>query len=56
VIGAGVSGLKAAADLQAAGAEVVVLEARDRWVGVSACWRWRWRLMYRPCNVWMGWG
>ena len=31
VLGAGVAGLKAAGLLQRAGAEVVVLEARDRW-------------------------
>lgn len=33
VIGGGVAGLKAAADLQRGGADVTVLEARDRWGG-----------------------
>lgn len=35
VIGGGVAGLKAAGDLQRGGAEVVVLEARDRCAGMS---------------------
>lgn len=38
VVGAGMAGIRAASDLQHAGAEVVVLEARDRCAAVGARW------------------
>ena len=52
VIGGGVAGLKAAGDLQRGGAEVVVLEARDRWAeiaGAMVCCNWGWRTRAEVC-------